>query len=238
MFGLDEWIASHGGGWIFVVIVGAFLGLRHATDPDHLSALLTLRLKHRQRTPHYLGLFWGVGHALSMMVVGIPLIFFFGELPDNIQKSLEFLVGCVIAFLAIRVVLSIVFFKTDNHSHQHHDGLEHTHPHTHSGSGHTHRSGKTAFAIGVLHGSGGSAGAVALVLSRMPNHFAASAALAILSVFTAVSMAFFSWMICRGLDTSEKIIDFQKVALAGSIGAFLFGVWYAFAAFEVVPYPL
>lgn len=237
MFNFDEWIASHGGGWIFVFVVGALLGLRHATDPDHLSALMTLRLAGKQRAPHYLGFSWGVGHALSIIAFGIPAIYLFGFLPEKAQQILEFAVGIMIIFLSLRVVYSLATIKSDDHSHTHHGGNEHRHPHTHTSPGHKHRSNKTSFIIGILHGAGGSAGVVALLLSRIPNHAAASLALIILSAFCALSMALCSWLICRGLDSSEKVIRFDRLALVGSVGAFFFGVWYALGAFELIPYP-
>ena len=237
MFGIDQWLISQDGGWTFVIFIGALLGLRHATDPDHLSALMTLRLSHKQRTPHYLGLAWGLGHAISIILVGVPLIYFFGSLPEKLQQTLEFAVGLLIMALAVRVLYRLATLKIDNHNHKHHDGPEHSHPHTHSGSGHHHRSNKTAFAIGILHGSGGSAGAVALILSRISDHLMASLALVVLSVFTAISMGLCSWLICRGIDTSERAINLNRMALVGSVGAFLFGMWYALGAFEFVPYP-
>lgn len=238
MFGLDEYLASYGEGWIFVLLIGALLGLRHATDPDHLSALLTLRLSKRQKSPHMLGASWGVGHAVSMIVIGVPLIFFFGEFPKDIQRGLEFAVGVMIAVLAIRVLWSLITIKIDDHPHTHHDGLQHSHPHTHTGSGHAHRSTRSAALIGLLHGAGGSAGVVALILSRMPSHWMATVALVIVSLFSGLSMAFCSWLLCRGLDASERIVNVNRMAFVGSTCALLFGIWYACAAFELVPYPL
>jgi cation transport ATPase len=237
MLGLDEWLTNQGGGWVFVLLIGALLGLRHATDPDHLSALLTLRLNKRQRAPHYIGFSWGIGHAISLVLVGIPLIYFFGALPDALQRTLEFAVGVLISVLALRVMLRLAFLKKDNHTHRHHNGPEHAHPHTHSSPGHAHRTSKMAFAIGVLHGTGGSAGAVALVLSRMQSHLMASVALVVLAVFTAISMAFCSWLLCRGMDATEQKINMNRPALIGSVGAFIFGLWYAASAFEIVSYP-
>ena len=237
MFGLDEHLASYGSGWVFVLLIGALLGLRHATDPDHLSALLTLRLNKKQSTPHYLGASWGVGHAISIILVGVPLIYFFGALPETIQQTFEFAVGVLISVLAFRVILRLALMKKDDHLHRHHDGLEHAHPHTHSSPGHAHRSSKAAFAIGLLHGVGGSAGTVALILSRMESHFMASIALVIIAVFSAISMAFCSWILCRGMDATERKINMNRLALIGSVGAFVFGLWYAAAAFELAPYP-
>lgn len=237
MFGLDEWLSSYGNGWLFVFFVGALLGLRHATDPDHLSALVTLRLASKQKTPHYLGFYWGVGHAIFLVSFGIPAIYVFGFFPEKIQQLIEFSVGLLIMFLSLKVIYSLATLNFDNHRHVHHDGLEHSHPHTHTNPGHSHRSNKAAFAIGALHGLGGSTAAVALILSRMSDHLMASLALIIIAIFSALSMAFCSWLICRGFDSSERVIDFNRFALVGAIGAFLFGIWYALGAFEFVPYP-
>jgi len=235
---IDHWVSSSGDGWVFVLVIAAILGLRHATDPDHLSALLTLRLNRQQSSPHYLGLFWGLGHAVTMIVVGIPLIFFLGELPTSVQSFLEFLVGLIIATLAATVLLRLLSISIDNHDH-YHDGVIHEHPHVHDRlCSHHHRSNQGSFAIGLMHGAAGSAGVVALILSRMSSHWMASVSLIVIVVFTTISMAFCSWVICRGFDRSERIINTRRLAVVGSALTLIFGVWYALAAFEILPYPL
>ena len=71
MFGLDDWIAglSQGGSFAVVVLVAALLGLRHATDPDHIAAVSTLVASGRERATGAaarLGAWWGAGHALTL----------------------------------------------------------------------------------------------------------------------------------------------------------------------------
>src|SRR5882762_6383465 len=86
MFGLDEKIAAASNGasiWI-VLAVAVLLGLRHATDPDHLAAVTTLVAGGRERAARSageLGLAWGLGHALTLLGFGLPIILFNSLLP-------------------------------------------------------------------------------------------------------------------------------------------------------------
>lgn len=235
---LDEWIANlSDNAVVFIVILSVFLGLRHATDPDHLTALLTLRLKQSQKNPHRLGTAWGAGHAVTMMLIGVPLILLVAELPNGLQAALEFAVGVMISLLAARAIWNASKASSHSHKHAHHDGPVHTHPHVHGGIEHSHRSERGAFAMGLLHGAGGSAGVVALLLGRLGEPAASIAALFVISVFSGISMAICSWLMCRGLDRSMHVIGHRPIALIGGSLTLLFGIWYAAAAFEYVPYP-
>ena len=75
MFGLDEWIASLGGNGAMALAVAVLLGLRHATDPDHLTAVSALVLSDQRdgaRRAGALGLAWGLGHATTLLAVRAP----------------------------------------------------------------------------------------------------------------------------------------------------------------------
>lgn len=236
MFGLDEWLAHLTDNAIaFVLIISVLLGLRHATDPDHLSAMLTLRLRRHEASPARVGAAWGVGHAATMMVIGVPLILVLGELPGELQQGLEFAVGVMIIALAARAIYSAWRLSAHGHEHEHHDGSRHNHPHTHGASEHTHS--RSALVMGLLHGAGGTAGVVALILARLDNPGLAVAALAVICVFSGVSMAFFSWLMCRSLDRTVERVGQRSVALVGGVLTLLFGLWYCGAALTVVPYP-
>src|SRR5581483_6625053 len=81
VFGLDDWIAhlSNGATLLAVAGVAVLLGLRHATDPDHLAAVTTLVASGRERTKTLaarLGLTWGLGHATSLFAFGLPIVLF------------------------------------------------------------------------------------------------------------------------------------------------------------------
>src|SRR3954454_5026733 len=108
MLGLDDWIARLGGGGVMAFVVALLLGLRHATDPDHLTAVSTLFLGSQRDGPRRatrLGLAWGLGHGLTLFACGLPVILFRRYLPDGGQRGAEAALGLVIVALALRLQL-------------------------------------------------------------------------------------------------------------------------------------
>lgn len=229
---IDAHLAALGGGWLFVAVIAALLGLRHAADPDHLTAVLSLRLRSGQRAPFRLGLSWGLGHATTMIAIGIPLILFVARLPERLQQGLEIAVGLMIAALAVRVLWGLAGLHAHEHEHAHPDGVVHSHPHVHGTGAHTHRvrTPRSAFLIGLLHGAAGSAGVVALILTRLEEPALACISLVVIAVFCALSMALCSWALCRGLDRGERRMDARWIAGVGGALSLCFGVVYAVSA--------
>lgn len=206
---LDAQLAGLGSGWLFVAVLAGLLGLRHAADPDHLTAVLTLRLRSGRQQPFGLGLAWGLGHAVTMIAIGVPLILFVARLPERIQQGLEVAVGVLIVVLAIRVLWGLTARRPEPAP---------------------ARTPHGAFMIGLLHGAAGSAGIVALILSRLDDPALACASLVVIAAFCALSMGVCSWAICRGLDHGERRLDARWIAGAGGVLALGFGVLYAVTA--------
>src|SRR3954453_2930843 len=110
MFGLDDKIASLGTGEAFLVVasVAILLGLRHATDPDHLTAVTTLIAGdggHDHRRARSLGFVWGLGHATTLFAFGLPIVIAKDYLPAHVQQAAETAVGIPIIGLAIRLLV-------------------------------------------------------------------------------------------------------------------------------------
>ncbi|MDX6396596.1 MAG: hypothetical protein QOJ43_4 [Gaiellaceae bacterium] len=218
MFGLDDHIAalSNGGSVLFVLLVATLLGLRHATDPDHIAAVTTLMAsgrEHARRRAAALGAWWGLGHALTLVVFGVPILLFEAYLPDVAQRGAETAVAALIVYLAVRLLV--------RHRH-HHDR-------------HPVRSPLAAFGIGLVHGMGGSAGVGVLLLAAIPSTPLAVASLGVLALFTAVSMT----MVTTGLGTALSARQGVVTAVAPVFGvaSLAFGVWYAAAAWSLMSYP-
>ena len=223
MFGLDDQIANLGAGEAFLVvaIVAILLGLRHATDPDHLTAVSTLVAGDRADTrgAGRLGLAWGLGHATTLFAFGLPIVLYRSYLPETLQTAAETLIGLVIVALAARLLLRWRESRrgTDRHLH-------------------AARSPLQAYGIGLVHGIGGSAGVGVLLLASIPDHVEAVAALGLFAAFTAVSMSLastsFGWVLSRGA------VQRSFVSVAPALGALslAFGVWYALGAVQAVPY--
>ena len=247
MFGLDDWIASFSDGTTLVVVaaVAVVLGLRHATDPDHLAAVSTLIAGTRERATGAaarLGLSWGLGHALSLFVFGLPIVLFKAYLPGPVQQGAELTVGVVIAALAVWLLVRWRRGLFHVHVHAHDRGL-HAHGHVHGGDGHAHgslraRSPLQAFGLGLVHGMGGSAGVGVLLLASIHDRGMAVAALALFAVCTAVSMAALSTGFGFTLGRPAVAGALQRLAPALAVASLSFGVWYALGALEIAPYYL
>ena len=110
MFGLDESIAALGTGDLFLVVAGVavLLGLRHATDPDHLTAVSTLIAGDERRSPRdagRLGFMWGLGTRPRCSCSALPIVLFNSYLPEAVQTAAEVAVGGLIIALALRLLM-------------------------------------------------------------------------------------------------------------------------------------
>jgi ABC-type nickel/cobalt efflux system permease component RcnA len=266
MFGLDDWIAELGAGGLLVSLaVALLLGLRHATDPDHLTAVATLTLSEREPTRRsaLLGLTWGLGHACTVLAFGLPVVLLGSHLPEPVQRTTELAVGLLIVALAVRLLVRWHRGLLHVHPHRHGD-VVHAHPHVHErptaelnphvheqpapeldrhafAHRHSHaealgRTPLASFAIGLLHGAGGSAAVAILLVAAMPSRATAVAGLVLLAAGTAASMTLVTaaWgaLMARGARHVETLAP-----TFGTLGV-LFGAWYALGAFGAVPYVL
>jgi cytochrome c biogenesis protein CcdA len=246
MFGLDEWLAGIGGNGAMAFFVAALLGLRHATDPDHLTAVTTLVLSSNRdgaRRAGALGLAWGLGHATTLLAFGLPVLLFARYLPPALLKGAEVAIGVVIILLAFRLLLRWV--RGQFHSHPHaHGAFQHTHPHIHEGAHgahlatrHTHlhaeglgRSPLAAFGIGMVHGLGGSAGVGILVVGAASSQVGGIAALSLFAAGTAVSMAMVSATFGYALARAPVARRAGSLVPLLALASLAFGVWYSLEA--------
>ncbi len=252
MLGLDGWLTQLADGEALAVVlaVALALGLRHAADPDHLAAVSTLIASQPEdgsRRAGRLGLAWGAGHAASLALFGLPIVLFHAYLPDGLQRGAEALVGVMIMVLAVRLLVR--WRRGHFHAHPHRHGEtehRHLHPHeSHSAHDHAHRpearlgrSPTQAFGIGLVHGMGGSAGVGVLLLATIPGQAEAVAALVVLALGTAVSMAALSSAFGYAITRGPVLRRMLAFAPAMGLATLAFGGWYALGAVGAVPYVL
>jgi ABC-type nickel/cobalt efflux system permease component RcnA len=249
--GIDSGIAglSHGGSALVLLAVAILLGLRHASDPDHLTAVSTLIASDRLnglRRAAGLGFAWGMGHATTLIAFGLPVVLMRKSLPEPVLKGAEIAVGVLIIGLALRLLLRWRSGHFHTHVHRH-GAVEHRHLHEHYGHEHNHahepeaqlgRSALGAYGIGLVHGAGGSAGIGVLLVAGIPDTTQAVATLVAFALATAVSMTMLSsatgWALTRG-----PVVQ-RMLALAPALGIFslTFGAWYLLGAAGAVSYPL
>jgi high-affinity nickel permease len=240
--GLDSWLTGLlAGAPLLVALAIAFaLGLRHASDPDHLVAVTSLVAGSDSgtRDATRLGIWWGMGHAATLVLIGLPLIALKSSLPAWLESAAERGVGIVIVVLAARVMLKWVRgdYRAGRHRHREAaitdvpEGRVHRHLRRGERPAHRHRAVRTprqALAIGFLHGLAGTGAIVVLLLAALPTRLEAALGLAVFAPMSVFSMAActtaFAWVLTRPLI--EPV--YRNVLIPG-LGVFglTFGLWY------------
>jgi ABC-type nickel/cobalt efflux system permease component RcnA len=233
---VDAWLTAlfDGAPLVVALVVAFLLGLRHASDPDHLVAVTSLVAADDgdTRRAASIGAWWGVGHGGTLLAVGLPLILLKSELPSWLESGAEQAVGVVILLLAVRVLVK--WMRGDYRAGAHAKGepREGSHRHLRRGWGadHAHvrvRTPGQALAIGTLHGLAGTGAVVLLLIASLPTSLEAAAALAVFAPMSVVSMALctsvFAWLLTRPV-----LEPLYRTVLIPAFGVFgvLFGTAY------------
>jgi ABC-type nickel/cobalt efflux system permease component RcnA len=219
------------------LLIAFLLGLRHASDPDHLVAVTSLVAADDggTRRAARLGAWWGIGHGAMLLLIGLPAILFKSSLPPWLESGAEKAVGIMILVLAGRVLFKWLRgdFRAGAHRHATPPpGDSHRHLRRGGGDpGHAHvrvRSPRQALGIGMLHGLAGSGAVALLLIAALPTKLEAALALGVFAPMTVVSMALctsvFAWLLTRRL-----VEPVYRTVLIPAFGLFglMFGTWYA-----------
>ncbi len=245
-------------GFLSILAVGFFLGMRHATDPDHVIAVTTIVSNQRNKARAALiGAFWGVGHTVTIFVVGAGIILFNLVIPVRVGLSMELSVAVMLIILGLMNVTgflrsipaaSIEAADQTAHSHPHsHGDFIHNHPHTHQPGGHTHEDVRLVwmdrvfggaglyqylrpFVVGIVHGLAGSAAVALLVLTTIRNVHWAIAYLLIFGVGTIAGMM----LITMSLASAFTMVGrgrqkfSRRLAFASGLLSVAFGLFVAY----------
>ncbi len=133
--------------FLSIIAVGFFLGMRHATDPDHVIAVATIVTRQRNLArASLIGAFWGVGHTVTIFAVGAAIILFNLVIPPRLGLSMELSVGLMLIILGamnvagfLRSVPDALDSREAPHRDMHHQGTVHSHSHSHGDYVHSHR---------------------------------------------------------------------------------------------------
>jgi ABC-type nickel/cobalt efflux system permease component RcnA len=244
--------------FLSIIALGFFLGMRHATDPDHVIAVTTIISRQRNVTRAALvGAFWGIGHTVTIFAVGTLIILFDLVIPPRVGLSMELSVGVMLMLLGFMNVKSFLrSMPTPEvekahviHSHVHsHGDYVHSHSHGHGPEVHPHPAERTpvswldrAFgsvgvyqhlrplAIGVVHGLAGSAAVALLVLATISDSRWAITYLLVFGVGTIAGMV----LITLGIASTFRLLGrtqvfFRRLGLASGVLSLGFGLMLAY----------
>lgn len=208
--------------------LGLVLGFRHAFDSDHIAAILSLVSETRSlRRAALYGAFWGIGHTLTLFIVGTTLFLLKWEIPARVAQAFECLVGLVLIGLGIHVLVRMYREKVHIHWHSH-GAVTHIHFHSHRHSAdhdHVHRP----LLVGVVHGLAGSGSLTLLVMTTLPSVlqgvvfilvFGLGSILGMVLTGTAVGVPF---TLTRRLERLHRVVQATAGGLSIAVGLLLIG---------------
>lgn len=158
-----------------LVMLGFVLGMRHATDADHVIAVTTIVSRHRTiRGAGLIGMAWGVGHTITIVLVGGAIILLGWVVPPRVELFMELAVAAMLVVLGLTNLRSV--HRHGDYVHTHRHGAEDV-PHAHEpdatplgwldrrfGRLQSYQLTRPLF-VGIVHGLAGSAAATLLVLT-------------------------------------------------------------------------
>ena len=243
-------------GLLSIVVIGFFLGMRHATDPDHVIAVSTIVSQQRNlKRAALIGVVWGLGHTVTILLVGSAIILFNLVIPARLGLAMELSVGVMLILLGgwnlagfLRDAPVATGSLVHSHAHSHGDFI-HNHPHQHAPEAHPHppdanplsrldrslgRSAAYQFVrpliVGVVHGLAGSAAVALLILASIRNSTWAIAYLLVFGVGTIAGMMVITLSIAsafRFLGDRFQLIG-RRLALISGVVSVLFGLFVAY----------
>jgi sulfite exporter TauE/SafE len=208
---------------LFAILAVAFLyGLRHATDPDHVIAVTTIVSRQRSMAGAIaIGAAWGLGHTLTILVVGMGIIIFGWVIPPRIGLSTELSVGVMLIILGI---MALTTRQDHAHEHQFVDRLDHK-----FGALGPYRLVRP-LVVGIVHGLAGSAAVALLVLAAIHNPRWAMLYLLVFGLGTIVAMMLMTAVIVVPFAYTEVRLDRlnRRLRLASGAISLAFGLFIAY----------
>tara|TARA_B110000116_G_scaffold145161_1_gene125751 strand:- start:3889 stop:4668 length:780 start_codon:yes stop_codon:yes gene_type:complete len=224
------------------IVLGFLLGLKHATDADHVVAVATIVNDSKNiRRGLWIGASWGIGHTTPLLVIGILILLFKEVLLaqyERVEHVFEFGVGIMLVFLGLQVYWNLRKSQLHAHEHDHDDG-RHVHIHaTHDSTEDLHEKadhgflhfGKPvfrvkSFVIGMVHGLAGSAAVMLALLPTISSFWIGVLYLILFGVGTVLSMSLITLLlgIPFALTGSSKKLYASVTGIAGTV-SIVFGV--------------
>ncbi len=231
-------------GLLATLSFGFLLGMQHSLDADHVVAVSTIVSENKTMLrSSFLGMLWGVGHSITLFLVGGLVLIFKLAIPPILARAMEFIVGVVLVILGFSLLWkSIVERVPALHLHFHrHKGASHIHLHSHEAENHGHSHERKSIITGGIQGLAGSAALMLLVLASIDTItlglffilvFGVGSILGMLIISTFLSLPF---TYTTGIENiNEKIrwvVGFISIFLGLSIMAEIYfekGLLYAF----------
>lgn len=211
-----------------VLLLGFFLGLRHAVEADHLAAVSAIVSEKKNIfSAAIVGGMWGIGHTISLFVVGAIVIFLKLQISESVEAKLEAIVGGMLVLLGLNALKNL-FTAKEIHAHTHeHSERAHTHFHLHKeekkeeqAEKSHHRFSPRSVLIGMVHGLAGSAALTILIVPTIESPVIALLYILIFGVGSIGGMVLMSFLIGLPFHFTATNFVFLNKAIRFCAGIF------------------
>lgn len=234
-----------------ILLLGFLLGIKHATDADHVIAVTTIVSRARKlRHAAMVGVTWGIGHSIMIIAVGVMIILFHVSIPLRLQLLFEFVVAIALVLLGLLNISGMTKWLLASynglHSHFHSHDRVHVHVHAHENprlqepASHAHISEFVSqhgilqlirpLLVGIIHGLAGSAAIALLVLGSISDASTGFLYLGIFSVGTIIGMTALTTLLGIPIVAGSKKIarfDHTVTLIAGCV-SILYGLYFGY----------
>jgi sulfite exporter TauE/SafE len=168
-----------------ILLYGFLIGLRHAIEVDHVMAVASLVSDKNPKRAVWQGVAWGLGHTLTLLLVGGIVIYSDSLIPTEVANVLELVVGFMLLALGADLIRKVIKNCWHIHVHEHVNGLRHNHFHPRD-------LPVRALLVGMMHGLAGSAALVLLTLQAVESTLMGIFYLVIFGIGSIAGMALLS----------------------------------------------
>jgi ABC-type nickel/cobalt efflux system permease component RcnA len=229
--------------------LGLVYGLKHATEADHIVAVSTIVSEHRNVwRSAFVGGLWGIGHTLSLVVVGILVLALRIAIPESVSSWLELGVAAmIIALGASALFRALRRRRAMVHLHKHsHEGVDHIHLHFHEPEtehagpvkSHSHaikQVGIKPLLVGAMHGLAGSGALIIIVLAQTGSVTVGLLYLAIFGLGSIGGMLLMSALVGLPFALSSRLTGIHHgLQTAAGVLSIAFGIWYGYEVFTAL----
>lgn len=221
---------------VAILGLGFLLGLKHATDADHVVAVTTFVSQERSLLRScWIGLFWGTGHTLSLVIAGSFILLFKINVSDRLSGWLELAVAAMLVGLGARVLYQVWKdqLQLHRHPHTHASGkAPHAHWHLHIHGKRNEHQGWLHFSlrpliVGMVHGAAGTGALTLLVLSAIQSPLQALLYILIFGIGSVAGMLIVSFLLAIPLQWTARNLasGYRFVQASAGIFSCVFGIW-------------
>lgn len=213
---------------ISVLLLGIFIGMKHALESDHVAAVASLATRATStREMVGLGVAWGCGHTVILLAIGAAVLAFDAVVPEQVAGGLELAVGVMLVVLGGDVIRRLIRDRVHIYAHRHGE-ITHIHAHAHAEglqgtSGHDHGHPALAWRallVGAVHGMAGSAALLLLTAQAIHSFWMGVLYIFLFGVGSVAGMAALSAAISLPLRLTARRLGWAYRGLTAIVGIF------------------